>query len=297
MIKIAIYLLLICFCGSSFSWAMTKQDYLILIDNVALQKASAKEIRSLAVATYYRCQDAKEKQQELSETTQRGLTTLIQNGRYVQVLEEDIKASLGKFANGIWVEMPSTVPLDFDFRALSVIKTPESVMLCGKYLVEPATQPAQPKAKQVTGECWTPNNAGGPSGYAAKALQNMGIKNAPAVDDLGDPVIALWQEWFEEVKSGARAISFEGQEVAYRFKPDGSYESLDAKAAESHNQRITRTFTYDAMGQVRSTVSSAAGETTDKETKSDRNWVVFVALFVVLCFTYWFKFRRAGAKG
>jgi hypothetical protein len=35
-----------------------------------------------------------------------------------------------------------------------------------------------------------------------------------------------WRAWWEEIKSGRRSFSFKGQAVEYRFKPDGTWETL-----------------------------------------------------------------------
>ena len=39
-------------------------------------------------------------------------------------------------------------------------------------------------------------------------------------------MIADTRAWWEEIKSGKRAFSYKGQKVEYRFKPDGTWETI-----------------------------------------------------------------------
>jgi len=72
------------------------------------------------------------------------------------------------------------------------------------------------------GDDWSPpvNN----SLLAARALSKIGLRGdypKPAQSWEG-PNIERWRAWYDEIKSGKRSFSFVGQNVEYRFNPDGS---------------------------------------------------------------------------
>ena len=47
-----------------------------------------------------------------------------------------------------------------------------------------------------------------------------------AGEDAEIVMVQPWQSWWEEIKSGKRTFSFKGKKVEYRFKPDGTWETL-----------------------------------------------------------------------
>ena len=63
-----------------------------------------------------------------------------------------------------------------------------------------------------------------PRGFAGGVLQKIGLREYPAYPS------HKWKEaplpWWQEVKSGKRTISFKGQSVEYRFKPDGTWDTI-----------------------------------------------------------------------
>ncbi|MEO5914246.1 MAG: hypothetical protein ABIS50_08440 [Luteolibacter sp.] len=61
---------------------------------------------------------------------------------------------------------------------------------------------------------------------AAESLAKL-LKDSPAdkTPNFLDKDILVWRAWYDEVKSGKRSFSFIGQNVEYRFRPDGTVEN------------------------------------------------------------------------
>jgi hypothetical protein len=62
-----------------------------------------------------------------------------------------------------------------------------------------------------------------PSGFAFGVLQKIGLLNYP-VSASESMTAAL--DWWRQVKSGDLTFSFKGQAVEYRFRPDGTWETI-----------------------------------------------------------------------
>jgi hypothetical protein len=126
--------------------------------------------------------------------------------------------------------VPRANQTDYDFfRALSISETlihmpsPETMTVLGNYLHD--ERDAKPERN------WTPENAH----LAAYALSRIGLRDFPFE---GAPVansLSIWPDlkqlpdyraWWEELKSGQRTFSFKGQAVEYRFRPDGTWDTI-----------------------------------------------------------------------
>jgi hypothetical protein len=107
----------------------------------------------------------------------------------------------------------------------------------------------------------------------------MGIKNPPQPDHRGYAIIDSWKLWFEQVKAGNRTFSFEGENISYRLKKDGTFETLDASAVDALNRQTH--------------VNSAPHKpsATDGNTRK-LTWIVFASLLFSLITIYFFKFRK-----
>lgn len=92
----------------------------------------------------------------------------------------------------------------------------EAVRVLGYFLAdETGSLPREP------GQDWA--QIGSNADLAVVALTSLGIRNAPLTVFRGTSSERdIWRSWYEEIKSGKRAFSFEGQNVEYRFNPDGS---------------------------------------------------------------------------
>ena len=88
------------------------------------------------------------------------------------------------------------------------------------------------RAGKVKEPDWTPTPQN--AWLATYTLSNIGLRNPPH-EPVGNYINIRFSEadslpkfraWWEEVKSGKRTFSFVGQKVEYRFKPDGSWETV-----------------------------------------------------------------------
>lgn len=121
-----------------------------------------------------------------------------------------------------------------DFWVLIYLKSPETITLLGNYLNDPRVDLRggrnDPRYHDIR-----PTFAA----MSAEMLREMEIREFPVKKYCehfaGDPLapvkylmapIEKSQVWWEEVKSGKRALSFVGEDVEYRFKPDGSWEKF-----------------------------------------------------------------------
>jgi hypothetical protein len=101
--------------------------------------------------------------------------------------------------------------------------SPETIKVLGDYLHDERDVPPERN--------WTPENAH----LAAYALSRIGLRDFPFKGPLVPASLTIWPDlnqlpdyraWWEEVKSGQRAFSFKGQAVEYRFRPDGTWETI-----------------------------------------------------------------------
>lgn len=111
--------------------------------------------------------------------------------------------------------------IQYGMETLKHLPSPETVKALGEMLSEdwehepfPNTDvaPAQSMAK-----------------YAVTAMTLLNLRDAPsaAIEQYSAPkVLSEWQAWYVQIKSGQRALSFKGQAVEYRFKSDGSWDTI-----------------------------------------------------------------------
>lgn len=104
-------------------------------------------------------------------------------------------------------------------ETLRHLPSPETVQVIGHYLDDERDLPP-PKS------LFLPENAF----LACNALADLGLRDAPVTKR---PGFASWKEavakqraWYAQVNAGIIPFSFIGQNVEYRFKPDGTWETL-----------------------------------------------------------------------
>lgn len=105
------------------------------------------------------------------------------------------------------------------------LPSPESIKsLCG-YLYDDRDKV---EMKLVEGAPCQSGGSAGNSTLVVEGLKLIGLRNPPVkrfdYSNFNSPV--PWREWYEKVKSGELPFSFVGQLVEYRFKPDGTWESV-----------------------------------------------------------------------
>ena len=96
-------------------------------------------------------------------------------------------------------------------------KLPKSLALDGKDLGPPHTLCRHEDGRPVA------------MASISSVKSNGNRKRSNPIRPAQNPVfhmIADTRAWWEEIKSGKRAFSYKGQKVEYRFKPDGTWETI-----------------------------------------------------------------------
>lgn len=116
--------------------------------------------------------------------------------------------------------------------------SPEVIRVLGPYLDDfrDSNSPILPPEKQTALESSNPNEMESKKSnawYASYVLSKIGLRDFPpmAPHHLKDSV-ENWKKaraWYQEVKAGQRTFSFKGKSVEYRFKPDGTWDTIPIK--------------------------------------------------------------------
>ena len=120
--------------------------------------------------------------------------------------------------------------------------SPEMILVLGHYLDDfrDSNSPNLPLEKRtVMIDPHNPNesNRRTPNAWLATyALSNIGLRDLPHHPEMRSPhskgSIDNWRNaraWYQEVKAGQRTFSFKGKSVEYRFKPDGTWDTIPLK--------------------------------------------------------------------
>lgn len=105
---------------------------------------------------------------------------------------------------------------------LPLLPSPECIKALGSFLNDEMDTPSEPSPSQdwqdLPANCY----------LSAQGLVKIGLRDSPQKTAYTEsPVdLKLWREWYDEVKSGRKTFSFKGQSVEYRFKPDGTWDTL-----------------------------------------------------------------------
>ncbi len=112
------------------------------------------------------------------------------------------------------------------FEILSCLPSPETVRVLGEFLADDIDTPVPLRSPDSD---WGDNSRANSYG-SAYTLMRSGLRNPPVAEDRRndnpDEILADTRAWWEEVKSGKRSFSFVGQKSEYRFKPDGTWETI-----------------------------------------------------------------------
>lgn len=117
----------------------------------------------------------------------------------------------------------------YGFGTLRNLPSPETVKVLGDMLSD--TWRMKPPSSQLQ---FDHTHVPGSLAHSAvaSALVYLPLRDPPEIPPLmawDDPEVVRvhpWQNWYTEVKSGKRTFSFKGQNVEYRFKPDGTWETI-----------------------------------------------------------------------
>jgi hypothetical protein len=92
--------------------------------------------------------------------------------------------------------------------------------------------------------------------------------------------LATWKLWWGPIEAGNRAFSFEGQDVEYRFRKDGTYET------------IARSITTNRMKQV---AESEIDNAQKWIAKPAQRWLILIAGCAALLAWLRWKSKRRNA--
>ena len=174
------------------------------------------------------------------------------------------------------------------FEALYHLPSPETLQVLGNYLDDERDTPPERN--------WTPENAH----LAAYALSRIGVRNFPIEGPLVPYRLTIWPDlkqlpdyraWWEEVKSGQRTFSFKGQAVEYRFRPDGTWETIPIANPPDD---VPKPALVAPESGKRDDLPAMA----DSEKPADRSFLSWIAGIVVvllaLALALFRKFRKAS---
>lgn len=112
------------------------------------------------------------------------------------------------------------------FQTLAHLPSPETIQVLGHFL---ADDKDTPEPLMTPGSDWGENPRAN-SFASAFTLTTVGLRDAIGTpkdyDTNPDAQLAKARAWWEEVKAGRKTFSFEGRNVEYRFKADGTWETM-----------------------------------------------------------------------
>lgn len=168
------------------------------------------------------------------------------------------------------------------------LPSPETVGVLGKMLEDTRdAPPPDDPMRDMNGYTMNPH-------LAAVALSRMKIRNyplgrhfQPVFDDF-EP----WLEWWKEVKAGRKTFSFEGQNVEYRFKPDGTWETLSL----GNIPKKERGYGTTTETRTERRPSLSPREQTSPAPRSHQLWIVLLIAISVTIGLCWLKSVGTGRK-
>lgn len=164
------------------------------------------------------------------------------------------------------------------FETLSQLPSPEAIAVLGDFLSDDIDTP-HPLVSEDSD--WGENPRAN-SFASSFSIARIGLRNEPATlksyDADPEAHLATTRAWWEEVKSGRKAFSFKGQDVEYRFKPDGTWETIALENPPDDMLEMK-----ESSVKERPPVKSPPGDQMQKEETQGRNpWLWICGLGVVL---------------
>jgi hypothetical protein len=154
---------------------------------------------------------------------------LLSTPGHAKYLALEIKREQKEVANYATSTGPR-VEYDFNraryFKTLARLPSPETIAVLGEFLSDDIDTPRPLNSPHSD---WGENPRANSFG-ASFTIAATGLRDAPAdkksYDLSPEEHLAKTRAWWEEVKSGKRAFSFMGQAVEYRFKADGTWDTI-----------------------------------------------------------------------
>lgn len=188
-----------------------------------------------------------------------------------QRIEAMFDPTTGKFNQDMGLERRTLIA-----QTLGHVPSPEIVQLLGELL-------ADERGKQPFSV--SKGTASSNAEYACGSLNLLKLRHPPVVRDerefawnISHEHIDTWKLWWEQVKAGNRTFSFEGQDVEYRLRKDGSYET------------VTR-----AEAKRRSSGAATIDETKESIiSKTSQRWLIFLVGLAALFAWLWWKKKKSA---
>jgi hypothetical protein len=173
------------------------------------------------------------------------------------------------------------------FRMLYLMQTPESLEVLGGFLDDDADAPSAELLERYTYEELPQANSVG----AARAICSIGLREPPATERAlrfgENNSLEKTRIWWDKVKSGELSFSFEGQDVEYRFLPDGSWET--AKLVNADMGSKSKGVILD------SSVPAEVDSSAELESVSENRWIWWtLGLAALAAGGVWAGVRRAA---
>jgi hypothetical protein len=127
-----------------------------------------------------------------------------------------------------------------------------------------------------------------PIGFAGAVLEKIGLRDYPEYPSY------KWKQtlppWWQQVKSGKRTFSFKGQSVEYRFRPDGTWETIPIANPPDDGSKTV-------PAAPNSEIQTPPSDTIDSVKPDDRSmwwWIAGIAgVLLAVALALLRKFRRA----
>jgi len=169
------------------------------------------------------------------------------------------------------------------------LPSPETIQVLGHYLYDdrdprPISSPKQDWASPP------PNMT-----HASTSLAQIGLREPPVgseVDCLTKPEsLAKQRAWFEDVKTGKRTFSFKGQTVEYRFKPDGTWDTIPISNPPDDGIKLPKPIPKPAPEKsLEQPIQPAASD-------AARQWLPWLWIpALAIAAAGWWRFRRRGTS-
>ena len=176
------------------------------------------------------------------------------------------------------------------FATLSHLPSPETIAVLGEFLSDDIDTP---RYRISPDSDWGENPKANSYGSAV-TLTRIGLREPPGTRESydADPVLHLakTRAWWEEVKSGRRSFSFKGQAVEYRFKPDGTWDTLPiANPPDDRPQSVVGTTLERPIKRP----ESNRGESPDSPV-GQTGWWAILGGFALVVLGAWFWRKKSA---
>ena len=177
------------------------------------------------------------------------------------------------------------------FETLRHLPSPETIKVLGHFLDDDKDTPVP----LVSPDSDWGENPRANSWCAAAVIMEIGLRSAPVMNsragwDEKDATLAKTRAWWEEIKSGKRTFSFLGQKVEYRFKQDGTWETIALVNPPDDSPKPPA----QPVSKIRAN-QDAAVPAHAVETLSRQIWLwIGAGVMVILGVVFWFR-RAASA--